>query len=99
MINHLGEGNGQVVLTRRVVRGSVMYISMWAVNGVGLASKTVLGSFLIAEGRTSRNGSLELVRSHACIVLSCMGHCTCGAREEKCVVDPSVVAQCREMAG
>ena len=98
LISSEGESSGQVVLTRRAVRGSVVYISMWAVNGVGLASKTVLGSFLIAEGRTSRNGSLGLVRSHACAVLSCMGHCTCGARGEKCVVDPSVVAQCREMA-
>ena len=66
----------------------VVYISLWAVNGVGLSSHVVQASFSVSEDLdTDGNGTLILLRSTSCAVQSCEGHCTCAARGLLC--DPA----------
>ena len=69
--------------------GQVVFVSLWALNGVGLRSRVVQGSFRLdltsSVGKTS-NGTLTLLRSYTCPVASCAGHCTCAARGQLCSV-------------
>ena len=76
---------GLVELERRLELHSIVYITVWARNGVGLESRRVQGSFLVeeVEGRIE-NGTLSLLRSSRCLPQSCVGHCTCAARGELC---------------
>lgn len=89
----------QVQLVRLLDVSEVIYISLWVVNGVGLRSHIVQGSFRIDEvpDRTN-NGTLTLLRSSRCPVETCEGHCTCAARGQLCDVDPALVATCQELA-
>ena len=74
-----------VELTRLLDIQEVIYVSVWAVNGAGLKSHIVQGSFSVDSipGRTN-NGSLTLLRSSTCQLESCLGHCACGARGQFC---------------
>ena len=87
-----------VQLERLLDVSKVIYISLWAVNGVGLRSHIVQGSFTIDEvpDRTN-NGTLTLLRSSRCPVETCEGHCTCAARGQLCSVDPALMATCQEL--
>ena len=76
-------------LNRLVSVSERLYISLWAVNGVGLKSHIVQASFEVESGVRNNNGSLTLLRSPACSIDSCVGHCTCAARGDLCNVQLS----------
>lgn len=98
LIGSGGEGQGEVQLVRRLTTGEDLFVTLWAVNNAGLSSKRVIGRFLVQQD-TPTNGSLVLVRSHDCQLTSCMGHCPCSARGERCLIDPATAASCRELSG
>ncbi len=80
-----GVSLARVELNRVLVVGEVLYLSLWAVNGVGLKSHTVQSSFVVEPPTiVNNNGTLSLQRSSTCTLTSCLGHCTCGVRGEVC---------------
>ena len=87
-----------VQLERLLEPSEVIYVSLWAVNGAGLKSHVIQGSFRVDEvlDRTN-NGSLTLLRSSMCQLESCQGHCTCAARGQLCSIDSAVMATCQEL--
>lgn len=87
-----------VILSRQVVISEALFVSLWAVNGVGLSSHIVQASFLVSAGAQANNGSLVLLRSPSCEIASCMGHCTCAARGDLCSIDPSLTDSCIPLA-
>ena len=84
---------GQVTLTRQVLLSEVLYVSLWAVNGVGLSSHVVQASFTVQAGVLTNNGTLALLRA-PCVIESCLGHCTCAARGSLCDIQPSLLPPC-----
>ena len=75
----------EVLLNRLLVVNEVLHVSVWAVNGVGLQSYIVRGTFTVDPPTTiNNNGSLTLLRSSSCPLTSCLGHCACGARGSLC---------------
>ena len=80
-----------VSLGRLVMVSETLYISLWAVNGAGLSSHVVQASFRAGPGEDS--GSLVLLRSPACAIVSCVGHCSCAARGQLCTVLSSLPCQ------
>ncbi len=87
-----------VRLERVLEPSEVIYVSLWAVNGVGLKSHIVQRSFSVetVPDRTN-NGTLALLRSSSCPTESCQGHCTCAARGQLCSVDPALPGTCTEL--
>ncbi len=88
-----------VVRLGRVLEPSeLIYVSLWAVNGVGLKSHIVQQSFRVdtVPDRTN-NGTLTLLRSSSCRIESCLGHCTCAARGQLCSTEPALPANCTEL--
>ena len=86
-----------VQLRRLLDVSEVIYISLWVVNGVGLRSHIVQGSFRVDEvPDLTNNGTLTLLRSSRCPIETCQGHCTCAARGQLCNVDPALMATCQE---
>lgn len=77
----------------------ITFVSLWALNGVGLRSRIVQGSFRVdltwSSGKTS-NGTLTLLRSYTCPIVTCAGHCTCAARGQLCSV--TTTATCTQAA-
>ena len=74
-----------VQLSRVLVEGEVVYVSVWAVNGVGLKSRTVHGTFTVDPQTTvNNNGTLTLLRSSTCPLTLCERQCTCGVRGQPC---------------
>ncbi len=78
-----------ITVNRPLVVSEQVYISLWAVNGVGLRSHVVQASFNVTAGVQQNNGSLVLLRSPQCSIESCLGHCTCAARGALCNLPPS----------
>lgn len=76
-----------ISLGRLLSVSETLYISLWAVNGAGLSSHVVQASFMAGPGED--NGSLVLLRSPACAIVSCVGHCSCAARGQLCTVQSS----------
>eukprot|EP00058_Branchiostoma_floridae_P022359 XP_002607849.1 hypothetical protein BRAFLDRAFT_117284 [Branchiostoma floridae] len=72
---------GSVQLSSSVSDFSTLYISLWAINGAGLAS-TVLHSAFEAVPASGSTGSLTLVRR--CDAHSCYGHCICAPFNQNC---------------
>ena len=66
-----------IQLARYLNSSEVVYVSLWAFNGVGLKSRTVQGSFQAIYANSSDYGTLKLLRSQLCPIDSCLGHCTC----------------------
>lgn len=97
LIGSGGAGEGEVELVRRLTPGERLNVTMWALNSAGLSSKRVVGGFLVQQD-TPTNGTLVLVRSHDCQLTSCMGHCPCSARGERCLVDPVTAALCQQLS-
>ncbi|KAK3589056.1 hypothetical protein CHS0354_008706 [Potamilus streckersoni] len=64
--------------TRSLTLYEKVFISMWAVNKVGLTSPVIHSLFTLIDG-----GDMELVRR--CSSHSCLGHCVCAPPGEKCV--------------
>lgn len=84
-----------VFLSKPLNGSQIVYVSLWALNGVGLRSRAVQGSFRVdvtaSAGRAS-NGTLALLRSYTCPVATCAGHCTCAARGQLCSPTPSTAS-------
>lgn len=89
---------GLVEMGQALEVSGTIYITVWAVNEAGLESRRVQGSFIVeeVEGRTN-NGTLALLRSSQCSLLTCLGHCTCAARGDLCSVGLEEVEQCGEV--
>lgn len=77
-----------VTLNRQVNINEILYISLWAENGVGLTSRIVQGSFSLSS-INSLSGTLELRRTSTCSIDSCLHHCTCAARGDLCDAAPA----------
>ena len=71
-------------LTRSLTQSELVYVSLWALNGVGLRSHVVQGTFRTVLRSNDTTGSLELLRSQLCPLESCKGHCTCSERGHTC---------------
>jgi len=82
-INPQGTYLANVTLSRQLNLNEILYISLWAENGVGLNSRVVQGSFTLTS-ISSLDGTLELRRTSTCNIDSCEGHCTCAARGDLC---------------
>ena len=75
-----------------------VYITLWAVNGVGLESRRVQGNFVVQEVEGQANtGTLYLLRSSRCSLDSCLGHCTCAARGDLCPLVNGELLACVEV--
>ena len=83
-VNTQGTHLADVTLTRQLNLDEVLYISLWAENGVGLNSRVVQASFSLTS-ISSLDGTLDLLRTSTCSIDSCLGHCTCAARGDLCV--------------
>ena len=87
-----------VILTRLLDLRELVYVSIWAVNGAGLRSHIVQGSFSLDPlPQNPNNGSLVLVRSFTCTPESCLGHCTCAARGQLCSATPALLSSCQPL--
>ena len=87
-----------VILTRLLDLRELVYVSIWTVNGAGLRSHIVQGSFSLDPlPRNPNNGSLVLVRSSTCTPESCLGHCTCAARGQLCSATPALLSSCQPL--
>ena len=84
-----------VTLNRQLNLDEILYISLWAENGVGLNSRVVQGSFTLTS-ISSLHGTLELQRTSTCSIDSCLGHCTCAARGDLC--NSSSSSTCNELS-
>ena len=84
-------------LSRLLDLNEIIYISLWAENGVGLTSHVIQGSFTINEvpSRTN-NGTLSILRSSNCPIDSCLGHCTCAARGDLCTINAALTSTCQQ---
>ncbi|XP_063399976.1 uncharacterized protein LOC134684607 [Mytilus trossulus] len=84
--DHNDEGYIQLntVPTLNLVLYDTVYVTVWAVNGVGLRSAMIHSAFNKKSG-----GSLELIRR--CVTFSCIGHCVCAPQDQKCSYDPSLI--------
>ncbi|CAC5414424.1 unnamed protein product [Mytilus coruscus] len=83
--DHSDEGYIQLntVPTLNLILYDTVYVTVWAVNGVGLRSAMIHSAFNKIAG-----GSLELVRR--CVTFSCIGHCVCAPQDQKCPYNPSL---------
>ena len=74
-----------VYLTKALVPSDIVYVSLWAVNGVGLRSHLVTGSFVVTStDNVTESGRLKILRSAQCPTETCLGHCTCGRQGQLC---------------
>ena len=85
LASETGAMTARVTMAGHLQFNQTVYITLWAVNGVGLESRRVQGSFVVqeVEGQTT-TGTLYLLRSSRCSLDSCLGHCTCAARSDLC---------------
>lgn len=83
-------------LNRLLSLNEIIYISLWAENGVGLRSHVIQGSFSVNDvpSRTN-NGTLTILRSYNCPIDSCLGHCTCAARGDLCTINVNPTSACQ----
>ncbi|XP_035698708.1 uncharacterized protein LOC118431573 [Branchiostoma floridae] len=91
-----GEGRvqlGTVPVSRDLVPGERVYISLWAVNTVGLNGDVAHATFETVPSNPT-SGVLDLVRR--CEAQSCQGHCTCAPSNQKC---QPLSAACNEVTG
>ncbi|XP_046571088.1 LOW QUALITY PROTEIN: uncharacterized protein LOC124279320 [Haliotis rubra] len=65
------------ISTKDLSSRSSVFVTMWAVNGVGLKSSPLDSELVLGEG-----GELELVRR--CSSYNCEGHCVCAAQDRTC---------------
>ncbi|VDI13269.1 Hypothetical predicted protein, partial [Mytilus galloprovincialis] len=65
-----------------------IYVSVWAVNKVGLSSPMIHSQFRLVPG-----GSLELVRR--CTAKTCLGHCVCSTQDGRCALEDK---QCHDVS-
>ncbi|XP_055958617.1 uncharacterized protein LOC130013975 [Patella vulgata] len=75
--NDEGMVQSVTITTKTLHMGNSVFISVWAVNGVGLKSQPAHSEFELVEG-----GMLDLVRR--CQPYNCLGHCVCAAQDKTC---------------
>ena len=92
-----GSLSATVATEGHVMLNQTLYLSLWAINGVGLPSRRAQSSFLVEEGEEENRGTLRHVRSSLCPLESCLGHCTCAARDDLCPLPTSHFAECEEV--
>ncbi|XP_076113981.1 uncharacterized protein LOC143082265 [Mytilus galloprovincialis] len=63
--------------TKNLAKFENVFVSVWAVNQIGLQSKMIHSQFKLVPG-----GSLELIRR--CSAVTCQGHCVCAAQGQRC---------------
>lgn len=99
LTSSLASDTGTRIALVRMVRNldlnEALYITLWAVNGAGLESRRVQGSFIVEEvvGQAN-NGTLYHLRASNCSLGSCLGHCTCAARGDLCPLSSGDVPAC-----
>ncbi|VDI61828.1 polycystin 2 [Mytilus galloprovincialis] len=83
--DHGDEGKVQLFKIDTVVltQYEEVYITMWAVNKVGLRSQMIHSAF-----KKTPPSYLDLVRR--CDAISCEGHCVCSPQDRKCPYNPSL---------
>lgn len=98
LASEAGTRTATVTMEQHLVFNDTLYITLWAVNGAGLESRRVQGSYIVQEvtGQTN-NGTLYLRRSSLCYLHSCLGHCTCAARGDLCPVSSDDINMCVEV--
>ena len=95
-----GANTATVQTVGHLAINQTLYVALWAVNGVGLSSQRIVGSFIVEdeEGEEGR-GPLRIVRSSSCLLESCLGHCTCAARGDLCPLNPmNNLAMCEKVS-
>ncbi|KAL5007590.1 hypothetical protein ScPMuIL_016396 [Solemya velum] len=70
------------VVTKLLRHEEHVFVSVWAVNKVGLSSPVIHSQFHLVAG-----GRLELVRR--CSGATCLGHCVCAPQDEVCPLAPT----------
>ncbi|VDI63397.1 Hypothetical predicted protein, partial [Mytilus galloprovincialis] len=63
--------------TKNLAKFEHVFVSVWAVNQIGLPSRMIHSQFKLVPG-----GSLELIRR--CSAVTCQGHCVCAAQGQRC---------------
>ena len=71
-----------VAISSHLISGARLYVSVWAINGVGLRSNQVQVSVISGSGNPT-SGVLT-IEKHSCAVTSCLGHCTCAPSSNLC---------------
>ncbi|XP_072048762.1 uncharacterized protein [Amphiura filiformis] len=85
---HGAQQRAQVNLINSCDSQSQVYVTIWAVNGVGLQSARVAAAFDLSLQLGSYSGPLMLIRR--CSANSCEGHCVCASH----VCKPPVGRSC-----
>ncbi|XP_002736788.1 uncharacterized protein LOC100378079, partial [Saccoglossus kowalevskii] len=81
---HYDEGviqTAMIDVNRDITPGEHIYVSIWAVNGVGLRSYEAHDTFEVVSSNTN-SGILSLLRR--CSAQSCQGDCTCAPQNQLC---------------
>ncbi|KAK3103765.1 hypothetical protein FSP39_021725 [Pinctada imbricata] len=86
-VNKYDEGKVQTatVETQKISSVSDLYITIFAVNKVGLRSELIHSQFQRISG-----GTLSLTRR--CVALTCEGRCVCAAQDKLCAIDSNIGA-------
>ncbi|XP_076113983.1 uncharacterized protein LOC143082268 [Mytilus galloprovincialis] len=63
--------------TKNLAKFEHVFVSVFAVNQIGLPSRMIHSQFKLVPG-----GSLELIRR--CSAVTCQGHCVCAAQGQRC---------------
>ncbi|XP_070570802.1 uncharacterized protein [Ptychodera flava] len=95
---HYDEGVVQTAVVnvdRNLVPGEHIYVTVWAINEVGLRSYEAHDTFEVIMSN-SVSGILSLVRR--CPVKSCSGHCTCAPQNQYCE-SPGGSNACNDVTG
>ncbi|CAC5370733.1 unnamed protein product [Mytilus coruscus] len=90
--DHGDEGKVQLykVETEKLTNYDELFITVWAVNKVGLRSHLIHSAF-----RKTPPSSLDLIRR--CDALSCEGHCICAPQDQRCPYSPTM-ASCTDVS-
>ena len=73
---------------------SIVYLSIWAENGVGLKSDAAKAS--VTSVALSADSGLFEIEKHSCEIHYCTGDCTCAVVNQKCVMD-SPIEECTHL--
>ena len=84
--NHSGHTDSEQAMTvgisSHLISGVRLYVSVWAINGVGLRSNQVQVS--VISGSSNPTSGILTIEKHSCDVTSCLGHCTCAPTSNLC---------------
>ena len=81
------EQNVTVTIRKSLVNEDRLYLSLYAINGVGLRSRQV--QIIARVQSTSDSSGSLMIQKYGCQVPSCLGQCTCGPAGLQCDNDHS----------